>query len=117
MTDNWISELKVGDLVFVNSRYLYCLRKVEAITPAGNIKVNGVIYNSNGYERGGDVYSKCYLSEATPEKLKSYYERLTINKAIKLMKETTEITLEQANKIIELLSPETKKANGMVGEG
>ena len=100
---NWIENLKVGDYVFVGWRTGTSLRKVEKITPKGNIKVNGIMFNKNGSERGGDVWSKCYLSEATPEAIKSFREEKTIKKAIKIMREIKTITLEQANKIIELL--------------
>ena len=37
---NWIENLKVGDYVFVSWRMGTSLRKVEKITPKGNIKVN-----------------------------------------------------------------------------
>lgn len=106
---NWIENLKVGDLVFVNWRMGTSLRKVEKITPKGNIKVNGIMFNKNGFERGGDVWSKCYLSEATPEEIKSFQEEITIKNAIKLMRGIKTITLEQANKIIELLDHPTEK--------
>lgn len=100
---DWIKNLKIGDLVFVNHRVYSSLQKVEAITPAGNIKVNGILFNQNGSERGGDRWDRFYLSEATPEKLKTFRETMTVKKAFRLMKETKKITLEQANKIIELL--------------
>lgn len=101
---NWIEKLKVGDEVFVNYRFGCSLHAVQKITPAGNIKVNGLIFNANGQERGGDVWNKSFLSKATPEEIKSFRELLTIKKAIKLMRETKTITLEQAETIIDLLS-------------
>ena len=107
--NNWLENLKVGDYVFVSWSMGTSLRKVEKITPKGNIKVNGIILNKNGSERGGDVWSKCYLSEATPEAIKSFQEEITIKKAIKLMREIKSITIEQANKIIELLDHPTEK--------
>ena len=110
---DWIENLKVGDLVFVSWRMGTYLRKVEKITPKGNIQVNGIMFNKNGSERGGDVWSKCYLSEATPEAIKSFQEEITIKKAIKLMREIKTITLEQANKVIELFAHPTEKG----GEG
>ena len=109
---NWIENLKVGDYVFVSWRMGKSLRKVEAITPKGNIKVNGMIFNKNGAERNSDVWSKCYLGEATPETMKSFREELTIKKAIKLMREIKSITIEQANKIIELLDDMRKEDEG-----
>lgn len=107
--NNWIENLKVGDYVFVSWRMGTSLRKVEKITSKGNIKVNGILFNKNGAERGGDVWSKYYLNEATPEAIKSFHEELTIKKAIKLMREIKSITIEQANKIIELLAHPTEK--------
>lgn len=106
---DWIENLKVGDYVFVSWRMGTSLRKVQKITPKGNIKVNGIMFNKNGSERGGDVWSNRYLSEATPEAIKSFRDEITIKKAIKLMREIKTITLEQANKIIELLDHPTEK--------
>ena len=101
----WIQNLKVGDKVFVCFRMGKSLRTVDKITPKGYIKVGGSLYNTNGSERNSDVWSRCYLSEATPEAIKRFREELAIKRAIKLMRETKTITLEQANKIIELLEP------------
>lgn len=100
---DWIKNLKVGDYVFVFWRGGRALRKVEKITPAGNIKVNGILFNDNGTERGGYTWSRSYLAEATQEEITSFREELTIKKAIRLMHETKEITLEKALKIIEIL--------------
>ena len=106
---DWLKNLKEGDFVFIHYRFCSSLRKVEKITPAGNIKVGGVLFNSNAHERGGDVWDRGYLSEATPEAVKSFREEIVIKKALKLMKETKRITFEQANKIIEVLDcTETK---------
>ena len=105
----WIKNLKVGDKVFVCWRMGQSLREVEKITPKGNIKVGGTLFNANGSERGGDVWSKSYLAEATPEAINSFKEKLIIQKAKKLMSATKELTLEQANKIIDIL--ELQKAD------
>lgn len=105
----WIESLKVGDLVFVRCRHGQSLKKVEKITPKGYIKVGGTLFDKSGTERGGDIWNKEFLSEATPEKIKSFQEKLIINKAIKIMRSKAEITLEQAYKIIELLDHPTEK--------
>lgn len=101
----WIKNLKLGDEVFVCWRMGKSLRTVEKITPKGNIKVGGILFNTDGSERGGDIWSRSFLAEATPESIKSFCEELTIKKAKKLMKSTKEITLGQANKIINILEP------------
>jgi hypothetical protein len=106
---NWIENLKVGDYVFVRCRLGQSLEKVEKITPKGYIKVRTTLFNKDGSERGGDVWNKYFISEATPERIKVFQEKQIINKAISIMRSKTEITLEQANKIIELLDHPTEK--------
>lgn len=49
---NWTENLKVGDYVFMSWRSGTSLRKVEKITPKGNIKVDGILFNKDGSERG-----------------------------------------------------------------
>lgn len=105
----WIENLKVGDLVFVRYRLGQSLKKVEKITPKGYIKVGGTLFDKSGTECGGNIWNKEFISEATPEKIKSFQEKLIINKAIKIMRSKAEITLEQAYKIIELFDHPTEK--------
>lgn len=101
---NWIENLKVGDKVFIEYRYCRSLRTVEKNTAAGNIKVNGIWFNSNGREKGGDAWNKCYLSEATEEEIIRFQQNVVIQNALKLMSETKKINYEQATKIIQLLT-------------
>ena len=105
---DWIKNLKVGDYVFVFWRGGRALKKVEKITPAGNIKVNGILFNDSGMERGGDTWSRSYLAEATQEEITSFRKELTIQRALRLMHETKEVTLEKALKIIEILEDKTE---------
>lgn len=100
----FIKNLKVGDIVIVENRYSQSVRKVDRITPAGNIVVCGVIYNKNGLERCGDTWNKNFLSEATPESINKIHREATINKAYRLMRNITGITFEQAKKIIAILT-------------
>ena len=102
--ENWIKNLKNGDKVFIDNRYGRYLRTVEKITNAGNIKANGIWFNSNGREIGGDVWNFSHLEEATEEKIIKYRQDLVIQKALKLMTETKKINYEQATKIIQVLS-------------
>lgn len=101
---NWIDNLQVGDKVFIELRYGRSLRTVEKITSAGNIKVNGIWFNSNGREKGGDTWNKCYLAEATEEEIIGFQQKVVIKKALRLMKETKQISYEQAIKIIQFLT-------------
>jgi hypothetical protein len=43
--------LKVGDSVFINSRWGRSLYQVEKITPKGFIKVAGELYTKEGFQR------------------------------------------------------------------
>lgn len=107
--NDWLKNLKVGDKVIVSWITGCAVKTVEKITPAGNIKVGGIMFNSNGSERGGDAWSKSYLHEATPEVIEGIRNEAIIKKAIILMRKTSNITLEQAEKIIDLLANSTDK--------
>ena len=101
---DFLKNLKEGDKVIINGRYSRSVRTVEKITPAGNIKVNGLLFNKNGIERNGDTWSKFWLSEATPFEVTEITRNAVISKARSLMKETTKLTFEQAQKIIAILT-------------
>lgn len=105
----WIESLKVGDFVFVGCRLGKSLKKVEKITPKGYIKIGSTLFNKDGSERGGDIWNKHFISEATPEKIKSFQEKQIIKRAIQIMRSKSEINLEQAHKIIKLLDHPTEK--------
>lgn len=101
----WIKNLKVGDKVFVDSRYGSELTIIEQITKAGNLKIkNGLIFMPNGRERGGDKWNILTLREATHEAIDAHRKNLVKRKAIRIMKETKAISYEKAIKIIELLA-------------
>lgn len=107
--NDWIKDLKVGDKVIISIRFSEQIAKVENITPAGNIKANGRIFKPNGIERSGDVWERAYLREATPEKITEITHQNIIAKAMRLMKETKSITVEQAKNIIFLLNKDERK--------
>lgn len=107
--NDWIKDLKVGDKVIISNVYATRIGVVEKITPAGNIKANRVLFNPNGRERGGDIWACSHLRRATPEAIKKIEDQEIINKAIKLMRETKNITVEQAKNIIFLLDRDERK--------
>lgn len=66
--NDWISNLKAGDFVIVNNGgwgHRQIVQSVKRITPAGNVDVNGVLFDKRGFVRGGGSYNDCYLSEYT----------------------------------------------------
>ena len=107
--NEWIKDLKVGDTVIVTRRFYEAIVKVEKITPAGNIKAGKSMFLPNGTERGGDIWNKAYLRKATPEYIERIIQNNTIKKAITLMRETSNITYEQAKTIIDLLGCSNNK--------
>lgn len=107
---NFTENLKKGDLVIVAYRNGERICEVEKITPSGLIKVDGTLFYKSGCERGGDVWNRYYLREATPQAIQIIKESATIQKAFKLMRNVSKITLNQANQIIEILKEnEVKK--------
>lgn len=105
----WIENLKVGDTVIVTSLYGEAVKKVTRITPSGLIDVEGYgLFNKYGRERGGDTWSRHYLTEPTPEAIQKIREEATIRKAQNLIKKT-KINYDQAVKIIEILGGNNEK--------
>lgn len=61
------SHLKVGDKVIVAERGKETVYEVEKVTPGGNIKVNGLLYNyKNGKIKISDPYAVSCLKLYTP---------------------------------------------------
>jgi hypothetical protein len=96
--------VKVGDQVIIYGSYRNkSLGTVEKITPTGLIKVNGTLYNQDGYIRGGGAWNTGSISEATPELIKEVNENNTISLALSKMRKCSSLTYEKALKIIEIL--------------
>ena len=102
--------VSVGDEVIVSGRYSEKIAKVERITPTGRIRVEGTYYNKYGWEIGGDVWSRSYITYVTEEKAEKIKQRQTISKAYQLMKNynLNNITFDQATKIIEIFEDKEK---------
>lgn len=98
--DDWIKSLKAGDKVIVSSTYGTRVAEVEKITPSGLIKVDGTLYNQNGCERSQWCTSS--IHEATEEAVREVEQRKVVTKAFKIMHRTSQITYEQAIKILEI---------------
>lgn len=60
--------VKAGDKVIYTSRFGGDkVTVVEKITPKGFIKVNGILFTKDGVERGGDMWNRSRIKQATPE--------------------------------------------------
>jgi hypothetical protein len=101
--------VKVGDTVLCsstgNNKYL---AKVTRVTPTGRIKTDGTgdtQFDKQGYQMGRDSWNRTFLSIPTEDDIRQINEYKTKRKAIHLMLKMHEsnITVEQAEKIIEIL--------------
>lgn len=102
--------VSVGDEVIVSCRFSEVIAKVERITPTGRIRVEGTYFDKYGWEIGGDVWSRSYITCATEEQIEKIKKRQTISKAYQLMKncDLNNITFDQATKIIEIFKDKEK---------
>lgn len=101
---DWIKNLKIGDRVICD----YCggwqtkayVSEVQAITPKGFIKVNGVLFKpETGSARGDWHYS---IREYTEEEAEEIKRHETVQKAFRVMKKTTEMSYNQALQVLEI---------------
>lgn len=105
----WIKNLKMGDTVVIANRYGMSLRKVAKITPTGRICVGSMTFNPDGVERGNSSWTRSILREATPERIAEIKADEAIHKAYTLMRNKTNISYEQAKKIIEILGGDNEQ--------
>ena len=88
-----LADLKAGDEVVVRTKNDIRLRKIERITPAGFICVNGVLYNKDGSARGNTGYWSPVILVPTSELRSTIHQN-----------ETKAIAKQVVNKLAEKLS-------------
>jgi hypothetical protein len=104
--NDWIKNLKEGDMVIVSNTWHTTITHVDKITPTGLIKIGADLFYQTGSKRGGGTWDSEHLREATPETIAKIRADVAISKAINLMRNTPKITYDQAVKIIEILGKE-----------
>lgn len=107
--NKWLSELKEGDKVVINSWCFpynsYMEEVVQKITPKGFIKVNDILFKPNsGYSRSGESRLLNPNDNDTKEKLENYKKSSFIRSVLKKMCNVGDLTFEQAVKINEILN-------------
>lgn len=84
-----LKDLKVGDLVILTYKKWMDERefmaKIEKITPKGFIKVNGMLFYSDGRPRGDHTFR---IEVATDEKIESIRQEEIIIKILKKISES-----------------------------
>ena len=116
----WIDKLKVGDSVFISSRYSGApeLAKVKRLTSTRVMVEYGrselAFHKKNGWLVGADVWSHRSLLEPTPERYRAAETEKLRNIAIKLRdKLPIPQTEEELLKFIEALKPFIKSQEAL----
>ena len=96
-------DVKVGDTILVCGMwYKRRISTVQKVTPTGKIRVDGNLYDANGFRRINKWESE-YIQKPTSEQLKQVRDEYKINKALKMCHEVKVLTIEQAEKIVDIL--------------
>ena len=96
-------DVKVGDTIIVLGMWgKRRISTVQKVTPTGKIRVDGNLYDANGFRRI-DRWESEHLQKATSEQLKQIRNEYKINKALKMCHEVKVLTIEQAEKIVDIL--------------
>lgn len=107
---DWLKKLKKDDLVFVRGFHGQTnLYSVEKITPKGNIRVAGGLYNpETGLRKTSDVFDFSRLEEATPEKVQKFRQNNMIKDTLTILAnlQIKDITYEQFLQLRKILNIE-----------
>lgn len=105
-----IHEYKIGETVIITqrgSRSRKSIGKVQEITKAGNIRVNGILYNNMGTQRGGDAFWGSWIKPATAEEIEEIRHEGFVQRCRDKMNYLTQkeglLTYELAVKILEII--------------
>lgn len=100
-------EWVVGGYALVTTESGRSIHKVESITKAGNVKVDGRLFDQSGRLRGGDRWCRLSAEPITDDEAKELAKEWKQNKFIKQLKELvstcTTMTYEQAKAIKSIL--------------
>lgn len=101
--------VEVGDAVVVRSSWNNSyLSKVERITPKGAIRVNGILYDEYGREKGSNVWNRSHITKATEEDVKQIEEEKFITLTLVKLRKIKELSYEQAVEIERVLRDERR---------
>ena len=96
-------DVKAGDTVIVWGMWgRKRISTVQKVTPTGKIRVDGNLYDATGFRRI-DKWDSERLQKPTSEQLKQIRDEYKINKALKMCHEVRVLTIEQAEKIVDIL--------------
>ena len=112
-----IHEYKIGETVIVTQRGCRSRKKigkVQEIAKAGNIRVDGILYNKLGTQRGSDSFWGSWIKSATAEEIEEIRHEGVIQRCRDKMNDLTEkeglLTYELAVKILEIIGGDKNDA-------
>lgn len=105
-----IHEYKIGETVIITQRGCRSRKsvgKVQEITKAGNVRVDGILYNKSGEQRGGDIWWGNWIKPATAEEIEEVRKERIVQRCRDKMNDLTQkeglLTHELAVKILEII--------------
>lgn len=102
-------EYKIGETVITQSGYRSRKKmgKVQEITKAGNIRVDGILYNKLGTQLGSDSFWGSWIKPATAEEIEEVRHERIVQRCRDKINDLTEkeglLTYELAVKILEII--------------
>lgn len=106
----WIESLKVGDEVVVANHSEKEIKKINKITPTGQIVcswgVRGTIrFDNRGDEIGGQTYWKRRLDECTEESRMLIHQKILVEKV--KQSNFAKLTYDQLNRIMSIIQEQS----------
>ena len=108
---DWIKNLKVGDKVIVSTSFgRTAVQTITDITPAGNLKVGGILFTKYGSQRTSDSWRRAVLMKYTEDLAQQLLEAKVKSEARGWMRKYADgvgvtLSLQQAEQILEILNP------------
>ena len=97
-------DVKVGDLVIYQSRWNgKSVQRVDKITPKGNIRVKGALFDQFGYEKTSDSFTRDSIIVATKKEIEKIEQIRFVNGVFKRIKDLESISYDKAKRINDIL--------------
>jgi len=99
---DWMKSLKVGDEVVLSCFSTKVVCSVDEITKDGLLKINGWHFDRNGTGNATNEKLPVFILKITDEAIEEMRQKEAISKARFLLNKTSNLTYDQAVKVIEM---------------
>lgn len=99
----WLKSLKAGDEVAVSDRWGYQIKKIDKVTPTGQIKI-GTDTFKNGWKHGKTTWDYSLSLEPVTQEIRNGIKRKALVNILNNSK-FDKYTLEQLEQIINIIEP------------